>query len=216
MLRFFYLFLLFFWFFCFSVGHSLESEWGGIEEAKVRIISPFSKANDNDIFYIGLEYQLKEDWKTYWKSPGEGGFPQQIDWSQSTNIANLEILWPIPEEFEILGFKSIGYTDEVIFPLKVKLLDLKLPTNFIIDLNFLTCKDICLPGQATLSLFLPPGKGNLTNHSFKLEKYLSKIPLDNNTINGLEILNASAFSDNQSTLIKIQAKSNTFFNKPKL
>ncbi len=29
-------------------------------------------------YLIGLEYQMEEGWKTYWKSPGDGGFAQSI------------------------------------------------------------------------------------------------------------------------------------------
>ena len=35
------------------------------------------------------------------------------------------------------------------------------------------CKDICIPGNVSLELILPAGKGSLTEHSFNLEKSLS-------------------------------------------
>ena len=77
-----------FLFFIFSFFYSncifsLESNWSGAEEAKVRIISPFSKAGDTSNLYLGLEYKLQNGWKTYWHSPGDGGFPQTIDWKNS-------------------------------------------------------------------------------------------------------------------------------------
>ena len=74
--------------------------------------------NNQNELYLALQYKLKKGWKTYWLSPGEGGFPQKIDWSKSNNIKNIEVLWPTPQEFEILGFKSLGYLNEVVFPLK--------------------------------------------------------------------------------------------------
>ena len=175
MLRFIYSFLFIFCFFYVNATHALNSNWNGIDEAKVRIISPLSKAGNNSNIYLGLEYQLQEGWKTYWHTPGEGGFPQTLDWKNSINISSLEILWPQPQEFYILGLKSIGYENEVIFPLKVDLEDINLPSFFSFELNYLTCKDICIPGQAHLELTLPPGQGKLTDHSFQIEKYLSKI-----------------------------------------
>ena len=60
---------------------------------------------------LGLEYQLDPGWKTYWKSPGGGGFPQKILWNNSSNVENLKIYWPTPTEFEILGLKSLGYEE---------------------------------------------------------------------------------------------------------
>ena len=67
---------------------ALQSNWSGVEEAKVRLISPISKIGQNSSLHIGLEYQLQEGWKTYWYAPGEGGFPQELDWSRSTNVSS--------------------------------------------------------------------------------------------------------------------------------
>ena len=166
MLRFIYLLLFIFCFFYLNTSHALNSDWRGIEEAKVRIISPFSKAGNNPDIYLGLQYRLKQGWKTYWHSPGEGGYPQTLNWENSTNISSITILWPQPKEFDILGLKSIGYENEVVFPLKVNLKDINQLSFFSFELNYLTCKDICIPGKAQIELILPPGKNKLTEYSF--------------------------------------------------
>ena len=90
-----------FCFFCANPTYSLESNWSGVDETKVRIISPISKIGYNPNIYLGLEYQLQKGWKTYWHSPGAGGFPQTIDWKNSKNLSSLEILWPQPIDFDI-------------------------------------------------------------------------------------------------------------------
>ena len=54
---------------------------------------------------------------------------------------------------------------------------------------------------------MPPGQGKLTDHSFKIEKYLSKTPYQNNDISGLQIVNVSANSDSGTSLITIEARS---------
>jgi len=119
MLRFIHFFLICLIFFQLKIANALQSDWSNGIEAKVRIISPLTHNNNLSKFYLGLQYKLQDGWKTYWRSPGEGGFPQKLDWSQSTNVSNIEILWPTPSEFEILGIQSLGYQDEVIFPLKI-------------------------------------------------------------------------------------------------
>ena len=211
-----YLIVIFTYFIFFlHSAFALQSNWSGVEEAKVRLISPISKIGQNSLLHIGLEYQLQEGWKTYWYAPGEGGFPQELDWSRSTNISSLDILWPIPEEFEILGIKSIGYTDEVIFPLKIDIEDVNKPLVLIIDVNYLTCKDICIPGQAILKLDLPSGIGKVTEHSYKIEKYLSSLPVLNNTISGFEINQAKIFKEKKHFSIIIEATSILPFNNPK-
>ena len=162
--------------FSFTNVFAQQTNWSNGIESQVRIISPSTHINNQNELYLGLQYQLKKGWKTYWLSPGEGGFPQNIDWSKSKNIQNIEVLWPTPNEFEILGFKSLGYFDEVIFPLKTTIQNIEKETSVVLDVNYLTCKDICIPGNAHLELLIPSGIGQITEHSFIIEKSLSSIP----------------------------------------
>jgi len=203
------------YFFTSNISFALNSNWDGVEEAKVRIISPFSKIGNNSNIYLGLEYQLKDGWKTYWHSPGAGGFAQILNWEDSKNISSLEILWPKPEEFNILGLRSIGYKDEVVFPLKIQLENTNKIAFFSFEINYLTCKDICIPGQAKLKLSLSPGKTALTNHSFKIEQYLSKTPIQNNKITELEIFNVKANNNHNKSIIKFEVKSKFSLLSPK-
>ena len=109
-----YLFFILFTFF-FTNAMSAETEWSSGIESKVRLISPSSYNNNLSEIYLGLEYQLQDGWKTYWKSPGDGGFPQEINWSNSENIKALEILWPTPSYFEILNLLQIASDNKVKF-----------------------------------------------------------------------------------------------------
>ena len=113
------LFFIFFIFF-FTKAIALESDWSLGHESHARLISPLTHNNNQSEIYLGLEYKLKDGWKTYWKSPGDGGFPQEINWENSKNINSVELLWPTPSHFEILGLTSAGYSNNVIFPLKIE------------------------------------------------------------------------------------------------
>src|SRR5690554_5930373 len=44
-----------------------------------------------------LEVSLSDDWKTYWRSPGEGGIAPHADWSASQNIEQVRWDWPAPQ-----------------------------------------------------------------------------------------------------------------------
>ena len=58
-------------------GYSLSSDWSISEKSKVRLISPVTASNNNNQLILALEYELDDEWKTYWKSPGGGGFPSK-------------------------------------------------------------------------------------------------------------------------------------------
>ena len=79
---------------------ALSTEWVASDKSKVRIISAKTTSDNMDEVILGLEYQLEKGWKTYWKSPGGGGFPQNIIWNDSKNIEDILVEWPTPKEFE--------------------------------------------------------------------------------------------------------------------
>ena len=176
--------LLFWILICFifapNIGKSIESSWEGIYEAKIRLVSPLSNTNSSNEIIVGLEYDLEANWKTYWKSPGAGGFPQELNFSDSTNVKAIEILWPTPKAFLILGLRSLGYDNSVVFPIKIEIIDKFKPVELNLKIHFLVCNDICIPVDANLKLFIPNGEiAELTEHANKVEKYISLSPLKN-------------------------------------
>ena len=197
-------------------GYSLSSDWAISEKSKVRLISPTTASNNNNQLILALEYELEEEWKTYWKSPGGGGFPQKIIWNNSSNVKDIKILWPEPIEFEILGLKSIGYKDKVIFPLIVDIEDNQKQTNLNLNINYLVCRDICIPGNADIFLDLPSGDGEYTDYFFEIEKVLSTTL--NNNIDFTPISNFSfkAIENNNSVIFDIEISTTSFFDDPKI
>ena len=210
-----YLFFVFTCFF-FTNAISLESAWNMGEESQVRIISPLTHNNNQKEIFLGLEYHLQDGWKTYWQSPGDGGFPQEINWNRSKNIKSLEIQWPVPQKFEILGLQSIGYQNNIIFPLKIDLINPQESTEVILDINYLVCKDICIPGNAVLDLIIPAGEGSLTKHSFNLEKSLSTLPLKSLDLSFIKKTETNIFLDDKKIYFKLSSIAKKIFKNPKI
>ncbi len=197
-------------------GYSLSSDWAISEKSKVRLISPTTASNNNNQLMLALEYELEEEWKTYWKSPGGGGFPQKIVWNNSTNVKDIKILWPEPIEFEILGLKSVGYKDKVIFPLIVDIEDYQKQTNLNLNINYLVCRDVCIPGNADIFLNIPSGDGAYTDYFFEIEKVLSTTL--NNNIDFTPISNFSfkAIENSNDVIFDIEISTSSFFDDPKI
>ena len=200
------------------LSYGLESSWDGINEAKLRIISPVLQISTNgDENIIGLEYKLKKNWKTYWKSPGAGGFPQEINFSNSDNIKNIKLHWPTPEEFSILGLKSLGYLDQVVFPISFKIIDKNKSATVNMQVDYLVCKDICIPGNATLNLIIPVGKeATLSKHAFLIEKFLSLSPISVSSEQSISYIESKLYSQKNNTIFEINIEKNEPFNDPKI
>ena len=97
-----------------------------------------------DQYYFGIQFYLKDGWKTYWKNPGDAGSPLQINLEDNSSIESLEIKFPFPKEFYDKGDKTIGYEKDVIFPVNIKPKSTKKLKTYL-TLDYLICKDICIP-----------------------------------------------------------------------
>ena len=191
-----------------------ETEWSNGVESQVRLISPLTHNNGQKEIFFGLQYKLLSGWKTYWKSPGEGGFPQEINWEFSKNVKNIEVQWPTPKYFEILGFTSIGYEEEVLFPLKIEIEDIAKETHINLQINYLVCEDICIPGNANLELLMSPGKANFTEHHFIIQKAKSLIPRSLLKNTNLINFTSKAYEEGNNISIIIVAESENIIQNP--
>ena len=144
------------------------------EHVSLQLISSVESVSNENNLHLGLYFKLDPGWKIYWKYPGKAGYPPEIDWTNSKNIQNLEILWPKPKKFEILGMKSIGYSNEVVLPIKLilKKKNEELLANF--DIDYLTCKKICIPFRDNLVLNIPNGDGQVSKYEKIISKYIDK------------------------------------------
>ena len=101
----------------------------------------------------GIELQLPEGWKTYWRYPGEaGGVAPSFDWSKSTNLESAQVLYPAPKRFTDKSGDTIGYKGNVLFPVRLKPKDASKPIDVHLAFDYGVCKDICIPAQAELTL----------------------------------------------------------------
>ena len=95
------------------------SPWDRTDVSEARLVAAQDAVGDSTVT-LGLQIRLAPGWKTYWRSPGEAGFPPRLDWSGSTNLAGVEMAWPAPQRFlEIGDLMTHGYKDEVVFPITV-------------------------------------------------------------------------------------------------
>ena len=66
-----------------DAGLSRASPWVDLDIAKVRLVAAAVATGNRESLPLGLQVQLKKDWKIYWRSPGDAGFPPRIDWTLS-------------------------------------------------------------------------------------------------------------------------------------
>lgn len=123
-----------------------------------------------------VEIAPDRGFKTYWRHPGESGLPPAFDWSRSTNLAAVEVLWPAPRRFEDGGGVTYGYKGGVVLPLRVTPREAGRPVRLALTLDYGVCKDICIPVRAELSLDVPAGGSAAPTPPAVIERALDAVP----------------------------------------
>ncbi|MYE00209.1 MAG: hypothetical protein F4Y03_02860 [Alphaproteobacteria bacterium] len=152
------------------------SPWARTPEAAVRLVSASEAVGDLDRLRLGLEFELAPGWKTYWRSPGEGGLPPALDWTGSGNLGPASLYWPAPARFTILGIDSVGYEDRLLLPMDVEVPEPGEPVRARLRVDYLTCSDICVPQSADLALSLPAGPAQPSAQAFAIARWRGRAP----------------------------------------
>lgn len=92
-----------------------------------------------------LRIVLTPGWKTYWRNPGEAGLPPAFDWSGSENVATVTVHWPRPQVFNLAGYRTLAYPDELILPLEVTPARPGEPVTLRLNADLGICEEICVP-----------------------------------------------------------------------
>ncbi|MFB0777994.1 protein-disulfide reductase DsbD domain-containing protein, partial [Aeromonas salmonicida] len=120
--------------------------------ASVRLRADTSPPGETRVL---LDVKLEEGWKTYWRSPGDGGVAPTIVWSEPVKSA--QWFWPTPQRFDVAGITTQGYHNAVSIPL---VLDDAYTGKIAGVLTLSTCKDVCL--LTDFPFEITPENGNAT------------------------------------------------------
>jgi DsbC/DsbD-like thiol-disulfide interchange protein len=129
-----------------------------------------------DTWSAGVQIDLGEGWKTYWRMPGEAGIAPHFDWSRSRNVAGVEVRWPAPGRYHDASGETIGYAHRVLFPLSVRPEDAARPVELALRLDYAVCKDICIPARVELSRTLTPNPAMSSAGVALIRQFEARVP----------------------------------------
>jgi DsbC/DsbD-like thiol-disulfide interchange protein len=107
---------------------------------------------------LGLHFQLEKGWHIYWVNPGDSGQPPRVKWHLPTGLTAGAMEWPTPRRLGTSSIVDFGYEDAVtlIVPIHAKAsLEAEQPAQLGAEATVLVCREMCIPGNAQLSLTLP-------------------------------------------------------------
>lgn len=173
-------------FVCFAIVAilSAHAQSGPENRAKVELVSERSVAIPGETIWMGLSFEIDENWHIYWTNPGDAGIPPEILWTDQ-NIAQRNQVqgfeWPLPELLPVVPgqIMDYGYSDKVVLPFKVTIpesADGAIMFEGIAD--YLICEDICIPESAPISLLQSVGTGQIPDVSASkvIQDALGQVP----------------------------------------
>lgn len=110
-------------------------------------------------FQIALVLEMAPGWHTYWEYSGDAGLPTRIEWELPRGFVAGPIEWPVPEaKLEPGDIQTYGYAGDVALLVTI-VAPADLPPGSDVVLrakaSWLVCKEICVPGSASLEVTLP-------------------------------------------------------------
>jgi suppressor for copper-sensitivity B len=188
------------------------SDWVETDLSAVRLIAANETAGNAEELALGPQIRLTEGWKTYWRSPGDAGYPAQIDWIGSENLAAADIVWPAPKRFSVLGL-TMGYDADVVLPVAVLPFQVGEGIHLKARVEYLVCEDICIPHHADLAVRLPSGPARPTQFAHLIARLVSRVPGAKGSA-GLSVIAADALGRPAEPVLAVRTQSAVPFGAP--
>ena len=154
-----------------STARGAAGPWAESAEARARLIAGASG--------LGLEFELQPGWHVYWKNSGDAGYAPRLDFSATSAVRDARLLFPAPRRFELAaGLVSFGYEHAVIYPIAATVDPAAAgPLPVQARLDYLVCRDECIPHTAELTLALPAKAGDDDVETARLARAIAALPL---------------------------------------
>ncbi|CAI1661218.1 Thiol:disulfide interchange protein DsbD precursor [Serratia fonticola] len=145
------------------------------DHAQVRLRADTSNGDETRVL---LAVELEKGWKTYWRSPGEGGIAPAITWQGNPPPATW--FWPTPQRFDVAGISTQGYQQQVTLPIVLKG---AVPQQLAGRLTLSTCSNVCILTDYPFKLDLTAPADPKFNHDFA--QAMGQVPIASGLVDSL-------------------------------
>ena len=199
---------------CLALGSAraddYASDWASTDQGAARlVVSPGQDGN----FRLGLDFKLQPGWKIYWRSPGDAGLPPTVDWAGTENAVIGNFAWPVPERFELSGLETFGYEGDVLLPATVTVPQAAGAVHLKAAVDFLTCRELCVPNDVTLDLALPAGLEGPGPYGDLIGRFQARVPDDGSRV-GLMLQTAAVGGTGKSARLDLRLQATPAIAEP--
>ena len=148
-----------------------------VSDSTIELLTESNSIEPGDELLVGFKFSLSPGWHTYWVNPGDAGEGASIKWNLPKDVKASKILWPGPERIPVEPLMTFGYEDEVVLLTKIytsKNTDIPLTLNALV--SWYTCKEICIPQEAEVSIPIKLGFKSPSSSNRLLKQTLENVP----------------------------------------
>jgi len=126
---------------------------------EVELLARESSIQPGRPFWVALRMRHDDHWHSYWINPGTG-YPTSLAWKLPPGFTAGPIVWPMPHVVRDTANKvtGLGYEKENYLFVQVRPPADLAPGGSVTlaaNVEWLMCKDVCMPGDAAVDLTLP-------------------------------------------------------------
>ena len=131
---------------------------GAPTTVKVEIVANRTAGTPRSDYELGILLHHEPGWHTYWRFAGDTGYSPSVEWTLPRRWEAAPLGWPIGEKQRTGPITNFVYSGDVLLPFK---LDIPWGTAYgtkgrvQAKVEWLACKDICIPGEATATFTVP-------------------------------------------------------------
>ncbi len=138
---------------------AVDRDRAGNAFLKTSLISDKSSVSPGESFFIGVQLEIKAGWHTYWPGMNDTGVAPIFHKTESSkNLTLGPVEYPAPSRYLNVGLLDHVYEGAATLLIPAKVAATAKAGERVtveIDLEFLVCKETCIPGRSTLTIDLP-------------------------------------------------------------
>ncbi len=145
---------------CLLLAPAVSGQAGGDDLVRARLVAEQTALVPGTTAWIGFAFEINEGWHLYWDGANDSGMPVRMKTKLPAGFAPAgETVWPAPKRYVQPGnILDHIYEERVTLRLPISVpRDAKPGSRVTLEasLDWLVCRDVCLPGSASVALTLP-------------------------------------------------------------
>ncbi len=154
---------------------------GGADLVKLELVADTTHVQAGKKLTVAARFVIAPGWHIYWENPGESGLATEASFAAPAGYDVGDVRFPGPERFQSPGENaaSYGYEEEAVLSSTVAApARVAGPARFTVQASWLACRDVCIRGQASAALELPPARGKSATPAHKdlFDRHRAELP----------------------------------------